>query len=138
MASHSLQVRDYALSLAIRYIVPLLLAAAAALALSKRYTDAIAIAAICSMGPISEQVRPLSPDQNLATPVLAALPISQLIGLLQVAYYAQLFQLSEAVADKALSGSRLISIGTLAALTPCLVLSTPPTEALSRCSGLSS
>lgn len=53
-------------------------------------------------------------------------------AVLQVAYWAQLFQLSEAVAGKALSGSRLISIGTLAALTLCLVLSTPPTQALSR------
>ena len=56
---------------------------------------------------------------------------------LQVAYYAQLFQLSEATAGKVLSGSRLVSIGTLAALTLCLVLSTPPTQALSRCSLLS-
>lgn len=43
-------------SLALRYFVPLAVAAGAALVLSQRYVDAVAIAAICAMGPISEQV----------------------------------------------------------------------------------
>lgn len=42
--------------MAVRFMTPLLLATTAAAVLSQRYTDAVAIAAICSLGPISEQV----------------------------------------------------------------------------------
>ena len=54
--SADLQIAETASSLALRYFVPLALAAGAALLLSQRYVDAIAIPAICAMGPISEQV----------------------------------------------------------------------------------
>lgn len=47
---------DVANSLALRIFLPLAAAAVAALALNNRYTDVVAIAAICAMGPLSEQV----------------------------------------------------------------------------------
>jgi hypothetical protein len=54
--SSGLQVVEIGTTLALRIFIPLAVAAAAALCLSQRYVDAIAITAICAMGPISEQV----------------------------------------------------------------------------------
>ena len=44
-------------SLALRLFLPLAAAAVAAVALPQRYIDAVAIAALCAIGPLSEQVR---------------------------------------------------------------------------------
>lgn len=51
------QAADPVNSLALRLLIPLAAAAVAALALPQRYTDAIAIASLCAVGPLSEQVR---------------------------------------------------------------------------------